>query len=74
MNTSLQDMVELSDWARHRLSDRLAGMTDAEYLWQPGPDCWSVRPAGEGEYRAEGPAGRGEADHFTTLGWRVALA
>ena len=52
------------DFARLRLSDRLAGpdgdsgagrripipaMTDEEYLWEPVLRCWSVRP------RAHGP-------------------
>lgn len=52
------------DFARRRLSDRLAGpdgdsgtgrripippLTDEEYLWEPVPRCWSVRP------RAQGP-------------------
>ncbi len=72
MNTSLQDSVEVFDWAWHRLRDRLAGMDDTEYFWEPGPDCWSIRPTVDGGYRAEGPAARGEADHFTTLAWRVA--
>lgn len=55
------------DFARTRLSGRMAGpvtdsgdgtdtevgpMTDAEYLWEPVPDCWSVRR------RADGPGPR----------------
>jgi hypothetical protein len=87
------------DWARQRLKDRLAGpsgdsgngvsieipaMTDAEHLWEPVPDCWSIRP------RAHGPGpgatmlvGAGDwgrdsaaAPHpwpppFTTIAWRL---
>jgi hypothetical protein len=40
--------------ARHwtdQLRDRLDGLTDDEYFWEPAPGCWSVRPCGE----AEGP-------------------
>lgn len=52
------------DFARERLVNRMAGpagdsgdgvsiqiaaMTDDEYLWEPVPDCWSIRP------RAAGP-------------------
>jgi hypothetical protein len=24
--------------------DRLAGLTDEEYLWEPGPGAWNLRP------------------------------
>lgn len=89
------------DFARRRLTDRVAGpvrdsgngtdvevgpMTDAEYLWEPGPGCWSVR------HRVEGPGPRATvltgtesgdwgrdatpAPHpapppFTTIAWRL---
>jgi uncharacterized damage-inducible protein DinB len=72
VQTVLEDLIELSDWAWNRLHGRLAGMTDAEYRWEPGPDCWTVRRTADGAYRADGPAARDEVDRFTTLGWRVA--
>jgi DinB family protein len=36
-DTCRDDLVELSDYAWHRLERRLAGLTDAEYLWTPVP-------------------------------------
>lgn len=51
-------LLEQFDWARERLVNRMAGptadsgngtdvevtvLTDAEYLWEPVKDCWSVR-------------------------------
>jgi hypothetical protein len=30
------------------LTDRLAGLTDDEYLWRPAPDVWTVRPNPDG--------------------------
>nr|MDQ3383905.1 DinB family protein [Actinomycetota bacterium] len=30
----------------HQLRPRLDGLTDEDYLWEPVPDCWSVRPRG----------------------------
>lgn len=54
----LQPLLEQFDWARERLTRRLAGpsvdsgngtdvevppLTDEEYLWEPVPSCWSVR-------------------------------
>ena len=87
------------DFARGRLADRLAGpegdsgtgrripippLTDEEYLWEPVPRCWSVRP------RAQGPGpgatallGTGDwgldaafptppwPPPFTTIAWRL---
>lgn len=54
----LTPLLEQFDWARERLTNRLAGpfvdsgngtdveapaLTDEEYLWEPVPACWSVR-------------------------------
>jgi hypothetical protein len=88
------------DFTRTRLAERIAGptldsgdgenievpaMTDEEYLWEPVPNCWTVRP------RAAGPgpgatmllgAGEWGRDNarptdpwpppFTTIAWRLA--
>ena len=50
----------------------LETLTDEEYLWEPVPGCWSIRPAG--------PGGRGEFEQawpdpepapVTTIAWRL---
>lgn len=66
------DLIELSDEAWRRLLDRLAGLTDDEYLWEPVADCRTVRPSGDGTFRSDGPARRGDPRVFTTLSWRCA--
>ncbi|MFD5778618.1 DinB family protein [Streptomyces sp. NPDC126933] len=95
----LAPLLEQFDFARKRLVDRMTGpvmdsgngtdvqvgaMTDEEHLWEPVPDCWSVRrrPDGPGP-RATLLAGRGgwgrdaaPAPHpspppFTTIAWRL---
>ena len=47
-------------------------LTDEEYLWEPVPGCWSIRPTG--------PGGRGEIEQVwpdpqpapvTTIAWRL---
>ncbi|MGX8904744.1 DinB family protein [Streptomyces netropsis] len=92
-------LLEQFDFARERLTGRMAGpimdsgdgadtkvgpMTDEEYLWEPVPDCWSVRR------RVDGPGsratvlvgtggwGRDAASYphpwpppFTTIAWRL---
>jgi hypothetical protein len=58
------------DFYRARTDERLAGLTDAEYLWEPVPACWSIRsgPAGfviDETYDAPDPA------PVTTIAWRL---
>ncbi|MFE9724987.1 DinB family protein [Streptomyces sp. NPDC005794] len=95
----LSPLLEQFDWARERLTDRLAGpfvdsgngtdvevpaLTDEEYLWEPVPDCWSVRLRDAGPGRSAtvltgaGEWGRDTAPYphpvpppFTTLAWRL---
>ncbi|OEJ97003.1 DinB family protein [Streptomyces thermolilacinus] len=92
-------LLEQFDFARRRLADRLTGpvmdsgngtdvevgpMTDAEYLWEPVPGCWSVRRRADGPGpRATALTGTGDwgrdtapAPHpvpppFTTIAWRL---
>ncbi|MEU0128030.1 MULTISPECIES: DinB family protein [unclassified Streptomyces] len=92
-------LLEQFDWARERLTHRLTGptadsgsgtevevaaLTDAEYLWEPVPDCWSVRrhSAGPGPgataLTGSGDWGRDTAASphpspppFTTIAWRL---
>ncbi|MEV7182448.1 DinB family protein [Kitasatospora sp. NPDC093679] len=92
-------LLEQFDFAYARLADRMAGpvmdsgngtdvavgpMTDDEYLWEPVPDCWSVRRRSDGPgARATELAGAGdwgrdatppphpEPPPFTTIAWRL---
>ncbi|MFJ5707269.1 DinB family protein [Streptomyces sp. NPDC093105] len=95
----LSPLLAEFDFARKRLTDRLAGpvvdsgngtdvpvgpLTDAEYLWEPAPGCWSVRRFADGPGPAAalltgtGDWGRETAPYphpvpppFTTLAWRL---
>ena len=62
------------------IEPNLAGLTDAEYFWEPMPGCWGVRR--RGDIRSSGCWGRGEwavetsldgstAPSTTTIGWRL---
>src|SRR5580765_7087506 len=79
-------LLDQVDSARGILRARLEGLTDEEYLWEPVPDCWSVRP--RGQTRSASPAGTGEwvldsfdyharprqepsPTPFTTIAWRL---
>jgi hypothetical protein len=68
------------EFERGRLLDRLAGLTDAEYLWEPVPGCWSIRPRAEvttnralggGAWQLELARPEPDPPPFTTLAWRL---
>jgi len=55
----------------HQLRDRLDGLTDDEYFWEPVPGCWSVRPGDTGttiDFAFPQPV----PPPFTTIAWRLA--
>jgi hypothetical protein len=75
------ELVEQLDrhW-RNQLRQRLAGLTDDEYFWEPVPDCWSVRPRGESTAPVAAGAGAFTIDYafpepepppVTTIAWRI---
>ena len=47
------DLLQTFEDVRSRLFTRLEGLTDAEYQWQPVADCMTIRPAGDGTFRAD---------------------
>ena len=79
----LTQLLAQFDFARERLADRLVGLTDDEYLWEPVPGCWSIRrktdgPApgatrllGTGEWGLDAARPAPEPPPFTTLAWRL---
>jgi hypothetical protein len=59
-------------WAR--LLDRIDGLSDHEYLWEPVPGCWTVRPGDDGRWTLDGAGGGGPAPDpvpITTIAWRI---
>ncbi|HTS98053.1 MAG TPA: DinB family protein [Streptosporangiaceae bacterium] len=57
-----------------RLTDRIEGLTDEEYFWEPVAGCWSLRPGGEGRWHLDGGGGGGPAPDpvpVTTIAWRL---
>ncbi|SFC13318.1 DinB family protein [Streptomyces aidingensis] len=77
-NPMLRDQF---DWHwTHQVRDRLAGLTDDEYFWEPAPGCWNVRPRGTGTAPVQGGSGAMTIDFampepdpapFTTIAWRL---
>ncbi len=72
------------DFGREQLVRRLVGLTDEEHLWEPVPNCWSIRPQaggpGPGATLLVGAGGWGRDSArpthpspppFTTIAWRL---
>ncbi len=65
-----QDLLRTADFAFERLLGRLRGLTDEEYLWEPAPGCWSIRPSGDG-WKADGSPIPVKPAPLTTIAWRL---
>lgn len=70
MTTLTQNLLDLSDFAWQRLRDRVEGLTDEEYFWEPFDGCWSVRKGDDG-YAADWAWIPPAPPPFTTLAWRI---
>ena len=66
---------------RHHVRPRLEGLTDEEYLWEPVPGSWSIRPRAETLGNASAGGGDLVLDFswpepspapMTTIAWRLA--
>ena len=75
-------LAEQLDWHwRKQLRPRLDGLTDEEYLWEPVPGMWSIRPRGTSTAPVSIGASDFTADYAwpepdpvpaTTIAWRLA--
>lgn len=77
--SELIDQLEFH-W-QHAFLPRLDDLTDDEYLWEPVPDCWSIRPVAEstssgaigaGGTRVDGTEPEPDPPPVTTIAWRMA--
>ncbi len=75
------ELAEQLDWQwQNQFRPRLAGLTDAEYRWEPVMGMWSVRPAGTsmaptalggGEFTLDWAWPEPEPVPMTTIAWRL---
>jgi uncharacterized damage-inducible protein DinB len=59
------------DEAYRLVRDRVEGLTDDEFFWEPVADCWSVRPGDDGRWHGDYAIPDPEPAPFTTIGWRL---
>lgn len=75
------ELVEQIDWHwQHQLRPRIDSLTDDEYVWEPAPDSWSVRPRGtstapmqigSGEFTIDFAMPQPVPAPVTTIAWRL---
>ena len=63
-------LLDTYDYMGERVRGRLAGLTDAEYLWEPVPDMWSVHEQ-DGRWIADANRQVPEPAPMTTIAWRL---
>jgi hypothetical protein len=62
---------------QHFLRPKLDGLTDDEYLWEPVPGCWTVRPRksddepGTGDFTIDFAFPEPTPPPVTTIAWRL---
>lgn len=81
MATSTVDFIrDALEQSRARLVNRLRGIEDAEYFWEPVAGCWSVRRRlaavtklanGRGEWVCDYDLPEPDPAPFTTIAWRL---
>lgn len=62
--------LDAIDYVWRRVRKRITGLTQAEYLWEPVPDCWTVRQVGDEvvvDWSGEDP----DPAPVTTIAWRI---
>ncbi len=64
-------MLDSLEYVWSRVRGRLEGLTAAEYLWEPVPDCWSVRPRQGGRWEVDRPRPEPSPPPVTTIAWRL---
>lgn len=78
--TGVQLAEQLAWHWRNQVRERLAGLSDEEYFWEPAEPSWSLRPRGRSDAPVQGGSGElviefafAEPDPapFTTIAWRL---
>jgi hypothetical protein len=81
MDWTSQLALQLEWHWENALRPRLVGLSDEEYLWEPVPGCWSVRPrhaskaprvVGTGDFVFEFAYPAPDPPPVTTIAWRMA--
>src|SRR2546423_1947523 len=51
--------------------NRVEGLTDSEFFWEPEPGCWTIRLDASGRWIADYAEPDPDPAPLTTIGWRL---
>jgi hypothetical protein len=71
MATATELLAAQLDEAYQFVRDRVQGLTDDEFFWEPVPGCWTVRRGPDGRWSADYPDVHPDPPPFTTIAWRL---
>ncbi len=71
MPSATQLLATQMDEAYRFVHDRVQGLTDEEFFWEPMTDCWTVRPGADGRWHADYAEPDPDPPPFTTIAWRL---
>lgn len=66
-----ETLIGTFEFAAARFVDRLVGLGDDEYFFEPVAGCWSVRETEPGHWTIDGVAGAQDPAPVTTIAWRM---
>ncbi|HUQ38765.1 MAG TPA: DinB family protein [Acidimicrobiales bacterium] len=64
-------VLDTYDYVWDRFRRRLEGLTDEEFLWEPVPDCLTVRRTPDGIGRDHGQWPDVQPSRVSTIAWRI---
>jgi uncharacterized damage-inducible protein DinB len=71
MPTATRLLADELDHAFREVWDRVQGLTDDEFFWEPVPNCWTVRQRPNGRWSVDYPDVHPDPPPFTTIAWRL---
>jgi hypothetical protein len=71
MPIATQLLAAQLDEAYRVVRDRIEGLSDEEFFWEPVPDCWTVRRRPNGLWMVDYRDVHPEPPPFTTIAWRL---
>ena len=72
MDRVTESVLGAFDFTFSRCLDRMQGMSDSEYVWEPAPGCWSIRESSIGFWTLDGAGGPvQDPAPLTTIAWRT---
>ena len=68
---SVQLLAQQLDEAYRMIRERVEGLTDEEFWWEPVAGSWTIRQGDDGRWAADYAVPDPVPPPFTTIGWRL---